>query len=306
MYKVIVSGATSFLGLEVTKQLSENGNFVYALIRKGAKREYVLQGMPSVKIVEYTLEKIWKIREEISEQCDVFIHLAWAGIRGRDRDDVELQKNNYTWTDKAFSIACKLGCSVFVLAGSQAEYGVLHDSHFHENLVCNPITEYGKQKVRLFKHLTIRAKNNRIRLLEPRFFSVYGPYDYAKSMVMSTIRKMLKSEECLFTEAIQIWDFLYVSDAVRAVIMLIENKAAEGTYNIAFGHGEMLRDYIDIMKRVLNSDSILQYGAISYNKSVREDLRADISKLVKATGWKPEVPFEKGIILTRDFLLNKD
>lgn len=61
-------------------------------------------------------------------------------------------------------------------------------------------------------------------LLEPRFFSLYGPNDYEGTMIISVLKKMLKDLSCDLTECIQIWDFLYIDDAIDALVILIEKQ----------------------------------------------------------------------------------
>lgn len=302
MYKVIISGANSFIGMELTKQLSCRRYTVYALVREGSLRKEYLEKLANVKVIFYKLEAISEILQQIPECCDTFIHLAWAGIRGEGRNDRELQYLNVKWTENAFEAAKRLGCSLFITAGSQAEYGSFGGQAVSEETECHPVTAYGIQKLNCYESLMERARINGMRLIEPRFFSIYGPYDYSGTLIMDLIRKMSQSKGCDLTEASQQWDYLYISDAADAIIRLMEIENTSGVYNVASGQSYALRGFIEVMKEVLKSNSILRFGAIPYPSWGRDELMVDVSLLKKTTGWKPEVSFRKGITLTHKYL----
>ena len=302
MYRVIISGANSFIGLELAKQLSDRGNKVYALARINASGILNLRTLSNVEVVQYSLDRITNACDEIKEPCDTFIHLAWEGIRGQARDDKEVQGRNRKWTQKAFEAAKAAGCKTFIMAGSQAEYGPGNGKRMDESFLCSPVTQYGIQKLKAYEYLMNVAPNYGIRIIEPRFFSVYGPFDSPNALVPSLIHKMAKNEDCHLTKGEQRWDYLYISDAANAVTKLIENEICRGTYNVAWGADMTLKDYVEEMKAALGSESRLLFGAVPYSSDGKMDLMADVNRLKKDTGWKPQTEFKKGIILTKEFL----
>lgn len=74
-------------------------------------------------MVETDLSEISRLSQLINDKYDVFYHLAWAGTTGKARNDMYLQNENIKFTLDAVELASKLGCKVFIGAGSQAEYG---------------------------------------------------------------------------------------------------------------------------------------------------------------------------------------
>lgn len=302
MYKVIVSGANSFIGMELVRQLGEKGYKIFCLVRANATRICELRSMKNVKIIYYSLDHMVEIYDDIGETCDVFVHLAWMGVHGRDRNDSEIQSQNVKWTFETFETAKAMGCQTFILAGSQAEYGSYNGKIINEGFPCHPSTQYGIQKLKAFEYLMDMSSKVGIRVIEPRFFSVFGPYDSPQTLVMTFVSKMLNNEECILVNGEQRWDYLYISDAAKAVIRLIENSKCYGSYNVASGDIRTLKEYAEDMKTVLNSKSVLSFGTgIPTRKS---DLMADVSRL-KKIGWRPEISFEQGIILTMKYLKAK-
>ena len=91
------------------------------------------------------------------------------------------------------------------------------------------------------------------------------------------------------------WDFLYLEDAIRALVALIENQDAEGAYNFGSGDCRPLKEFVFEMKKAANSKSELCFGAIPYPETGMVSIQPDISKLMAATKWNAEVSFAEGI-----------
>ena len=106
---------------------------------------------------------------------------------------------------------------------------------------------------------------------------------------------MIKNERISLTKGEQIWDFIYCSDAANAMY-LIANKGLDGkTYVIGSGKSDYLKNYIEEMKCISGSDSLLDFGAIPYSDKQVMHLCADITDLNNDTGFIPLVSFEEGI-----------
>jgi nucleoside-diphosphate-sugar epimerase len=106
---------------------------------------------------------------------------------------------------------------------------------------------------------------------------------------------MLSGEPCDLTQGIQMWDFLHIDDATSGIAALIERDVPAGVYNFGSGKPRVLREYLDEMKRLTASDSVLNYGAVPYPETGMVTIQPDITKMAKITGWNPQITFEQGI-----------
>ncbi|MCR5544598.1 MAG: NAD(P)-dependent oxidoreductase [Eubacterium sp.] len=292
MRNIIITGATSFIGIHLINELLKNEVCIYAVIRPQSNNRSRLPIDSRINVIELEMEEYDRLPDLI-EKADHFYHLAWQGTRVPLRDDILIQRKNYECAVKAFEAATEMGCTLFLGTGSQAEYGKMVGA-VNEETLCNPLTEYGKRKLETCRELMERADEKGIRFVWIRLFSIYGPYDFQGTMVMSSIEKMLRNSEISMTEGIQLWDYLYVGDAVKAMTLLSENNNGQGVYNIASGDYKPLRSFVEIMKEVLHSDSKILLGAVPYGTQGPVDLTPDISK-IKQMGWTPLVTFEQGI-----------
>ena len=293
MKKVVITGATSFIGIHIVEECINRGYEVIAIIRPGSMNRYRLKQSNLLQTIELDMVEYDKIIEYV-HNADYFFHLAWDGVRVPKRDDREIQRRNCACTLLAFETASRIGCSCFVGAGSQAEYGVTKEK-VDEDHLCHPLTAYGVEKYNAFMSLLEKAKLNRIRFLWPRIFSIYGLYDYQNTLVMSILRKMQNDERIELTKCEQQWDYLYVKDASRAYIMLAESDCLSGIYNIASGLHRPLKEYVSEIKNITKSESELVFGSIPDGMNGPINLMPDVTKIKVATDWKPNYSFEEGI-----------
>lgn len=294
--KIVITGATCMLGQALCSKLINKGYEVFAVARNIKKCNILPLESEKMHIVISNMEQYDTLDQKISIIPDVAILLAWEGTRGNNRDNLEVQQNNYSNNMNAIKSVNKLGCHKIIIAGSQAEYGPWYENEEKqiEDSIPHPNTAYGKYKLKLFEDALEFCKKNSIKLYEPRFFSLYGPMDFDGTMVMSMLRKMMHNEPCQLTECVQLWDFLYISDAIEGLIYLIEGEYETGIYNFGYGEAQPLKEYVEVMKKTTNSLSDLEYGVIPYSATGMVNINPDVTKL-KSLGWIPRVTFEQGI-----------
>lgn len=128
-----------------------------------------------------------------------------------------------------------------------------------------------------------------------RIFSIYGPFDNEKTMVMSSISQMLNNISPEYTKGEQLWDYLYSEDMARALYLICEKGKNNSVYCIGSGIAKPLNEYIKIIRDQINPNIELKLGAVPYQEKQVMYLCADISNLTEDTGFLPEISFEEGI-----------
>lgn len=295
MKNVLITGATSFIGVHLINECLRNDCKVIAVVRPNSKNLNRLPNSSFVEVVELELEEIEDIPEKIGDKrIDVFYHLAWEGTRVPYRDDFVLQNKNYECTIKAMKMANKIGCNTFIGTGSQAEYGIC-SGKIDENYKANPTTEYGKFKLKSYETLKIMAEENDMKFIWIRIFSAYGILDYKGTLIMSTLDKMRRNESIKLTECIQKWDYIYVEDVARILYLFVNENCENGVYNVASGESRELKEFVIEMKNISKSKSELKFGAIPYNNEGIRNLEPVIDKLKQNLRYSCKVSFKEGI-----------
>ena len=123
-------------------------------------------------------------------------------------------------------------------------------------------------------------------------FSAYGKGDYAKTLIMSLIKDLKSNKPINLSPCVHIWNFTYYKDVARAIIGL--TNAESGIYNITNSDNIPLKNYVEVIKKLINDAAIINYGFYEYKNGV-PDMRANNDKLVKAINYKPYYIFKDGI-----------
>jgi len=281
-------------GSAVVKRLTELGVSVLALCREGSAKSKNIIKSDLVKLDFCDLSELSQYEPE--GKYDALFHFAWAGTMGGARDDVILQNKNVDGALAAFELAKRAGASLIVTAGSQAEYGVKNVT-LRSDTPTDPITEYGKAKLKMCELVRKKADEAAMRHIHLRILSLYGIGDNENTMVMSAIRRMTRGEDTAFTDGEQVWDYLNSEDAARAICLLAE-KAPSGVYPIGSGEKLKLKEYIKIIAEECGYEKPLGFGKIPGGENTPSFLSTDIEPLEKL-GFEPEISFRQGI---RDIL----
>lgn len=292
MDNVIITGATSMMGVALINQCIKNDIKVTALVRENSTNLYRIPKSNLITIVECDLCNLNNIC--LNEDFDVFYHFGWEFTYHEKRDDINSQKINLYYSLDAVELAKRLNCKKFVGAGSQAEYGIKSEK-ISPNASCNPISAYGKIKNEVSNITLEKCKEYGIIHIWVRIFSVYGIYENKRTMISQTINKLLNGEEPFFTPAEQEWDYLFSEDAGRAFFLIGIHSNKNAIYCLGSGETKTLKKYITIIRDTIDSDLPINIGAIPYSKDQIMYLCADISNLTKDTSFVPEYSFEEGI-----------
>ena len=301
--KVIITGPTGAIGHALIEYCVEKGDEVLAICHRGSARIQTISGLKNVSVMERNLNELGSLAEEIdsNNQFDVFYHFAWEGTVGADRNNTDLQSNNIRYALDAVKLASAFGCRVFIGAGSQAEYGRV-EGVLKPDTPANPENGYGIAKLCAGRLTALLCEQLGIKHIWTRILSIYGPYDGEKSMVISSLRKMIRGEDADFTKGEQKWDYLYSGDAAKALYLLSEKGISPKTYVLGSGEARELRSYIEIMKNLTGTSSKVNLGVIPYGEKQVMHLEADLTELREDTGFEPEVRFEEGIERTIRYL----
>jgi nucleoside-diphosphate-sugar epimerase len=292
----IVTGATSFIGIVLCKYLLEKGFIVFAIVRK--ESEYKLDQIEKQERLRIIYSDIYNLKSIVPhvKETDLFFHLAWDGTGIKDRYDKLTQERNIAVTLNAIEISSQLNCKCFVNAGSQAEYGFT-EGVITENSKCNPVTEYGKAKLAVFQKGEKLAVSLGIKFVHLRIFSVYGPGDHERTLIISSLKKMLINDTLELSACTQKWNFIYVDDAVQQIIGVAEYALSKKDFtseifHIASKDTRILKEFVDVMYKLTETKSLINYNIPSENLL---SLNSSVSNLEKSIGEMKYTPFRDGI-----------
>lgn len=295
MKKAIITGATSLIGISLVDDLLKNGYEVVGIVRPDSKRLHRLTAHRNLHIVECDLHDIPILSDSLAHDFNTFFHLAWTDTgKGRNKD-VYGQLENVRLTLDALDLSAKLGCSIFVGAGSQAEFGPKETGPIGPLSIENPNTAYGICKLAAGNLAMLRAKELGLCCIWPRIFSIFGHNDKDLSLLNYTLRSLHEGERPSLTASTQIWDYLYCSDAAKALRLIGEKGIYGKKYCLGSGRGRPLYEYINEVKELVDPTAEIGFGEVPYNEYSLTYLVADTTELIQDTGFVPDYTFKAGL-----------
>jgi len=230
MKKAIVTGANGFIGSSLLKVMSENGVQIYAIIKDHNELVDHIKDLQGVKIVYCELNDIIKLPELIPDRdIDTCIHLAWVGSFGDDRADYEMQLSNVKYALKTVDVVASMGVKRFVGAGTLAEKDVLN-YHPTDGATPNAVSIYGIAKISM--HFMTKSECTKLGVEHIWCYlsNTYGVGNTTNNFINMACRTMLNGKRASFTAGEQTYDFVYITDTVRAIYA----AATKGKKNTAY------------------------------------------------------------------------
>jgi nucleoside-diphosphate-sugar epimerase len=298
--RIVMTGATGFIGSAIAREFLKHGTEIIALVRPNSNLSRLETISNSIRYITYDKLTDSHLVDALTDiPTNIFIHAAWRGVAGNDRNEAFQILDNIPLTIHSVELAHKLGCEQWIGLGSQAEYGNLNKL-ISEDCPNSPTTTYGKAKLAAGITGLGLCESFNLKGCWLRVFSTYGPADAPHWFLPYVIQEFLANRSPKLTKCEQLWDYLFVDDAARAVHSVASSKAC-GVFNLGSGMSRPLKSYIETIRKILNSNLVPDYGAISYRPDQVMHLEADISRLQRETGWQPLVNLIDGLALTVEF-----
>jgi nucleoside-diphosphate-sugar epimerase len=294
MSRILLTGATGFIGARVAERLAERGHALALLLRKPrhTDRAAALYGASTLIAGDLADPQSYAAAMR-SFAPDTVIHAAWHGVAGADRNDFS-QLANIQAAAWLAAEAIASGATAFVGLGSQAEYGP-HSRMLDETAQTQPTTLYGHSKLAACEATRAVCRTGNIRHAWMRVFSTYGPRDNPGWMIPSLIAALKAGEKPALTAGEQKWGFLFVDDAADAIAMVAENGAADGIFNLGSADAPLLRDTVSLLRDLVAPGAALGFGEVPYRPDQVMHLQADIARLRRVTGWSPRIDLASGL-----------
>ena len=303
--KLLVTGASGFIGRNLIDYCSSQNIEVIAVIRDDEIDLSTIPFYSNVKIIHCDGNNYDRLPNLIIEKdIEACIHLAWAGSSGNLRADFNLQLKNIENSMKLINALDRLQIKKFIGAGTLAEIDVLN-YHDKNNSRPNAVSHYGVAKLAThFMTKTECAKFN-IEHVWCYLGNTYGIGNTTQNFVNFAIDLLMSNKKAEFTSGEQWYDFVYISDIVKALIEVVKYGKAFNSYYLGSSKPRKLKDYILLMRDIINTEKEVFLGAIPYN-GLSNDLSVyDTTKLYDDTGYQPEIDFYTGFIKTYDWKKNK-
>ncbi len=299
---IVVTGAAGFIASALVNKLNN----------KGYKDIVVVDDFSSEEKNKNLAFKIFRQKVDRSEFPEWFARhsndISFVFHLGARTDTTEfnmeiLNRLNLEYSKKLWQL-CTLFQIPFIYASSAATYGA-GECGYEDNheiiFKLNPLNPYGVSKNE-FDKFTVVQNDAPPYWIGMKFFNVYGPNEYHKDRMASVVfhaynqikqtgkLKLFRSHRNDIADGMQLRDFIYVKDVVNICFYFLQNRVANGIYNVGTGHAS---SFLDLGKNVfaaLTMDPVIEY--IDIPEDIRDKYQyytqAEMQKLIE-TGFN--IPF---------------
>lgn len=284
--RIVLTGATGFLGREIAREARARGHVVAGLVRRPEASR------PGDILGDFLDPDSY--RDALRAFApDALIHCGWHGVAASEREFVT-QLDNVPATARLALECADAGARIAIGLGTQAEYG-MYASRVREDHVGAPVTLYAIAKRAAGAAFLRLAERRGMRAVWARIFSLYGPGETAPTLLPGVARMFAQARTPDLTACTQIWDFVHVRDAARAICDLAACDDASGFVNVASGEELVLRDTVLALRDVMAPSIAPRFGALPFGAEQIMYLAGDVAKLRALTGWRPEISLVEGL-----------
>ena len=290
--RVLVTGATGFLGARFAEWGERHGTEVIRLHRRAAATD-------TSRIVVADLRDPQAVRDAVERaRPDGVLHLAAAGVSAGSLRAAELLEANAIGTANLLEALLRIGPVPVVMAGTAFEYRPC-DRPLVESDPLDPPTPYGVSKAAAALCASWHASQRPITIL--RLFNVYGVGEPLPRLIPSIIDAARARRPVELSTCTQVRDFVYVEDVARLFWTALAEPPPIGSariVNVSSGRPAPLRQYVEHLADALREQGLepdLRFGARPTRSGEPRMLAGDPTMLTRTFGGLPPTSFEEGI-----------
>ncbi len=300
MKKVIVSGASGFIGSYLVRELLAHNITVYGIGTDIAKLESMNFGENFIPVtadfrVYDSLERQIKARD-----IDAFYHMAWMGGFTTALKDYSLQFQNAKAACDALCSAVKIGCKKFIFAGTVNEIEINQFIN-NERFVPRNTCIYASVKVAADMISKTMAWQNNINYCSALIPLPYGVGNNSRQLINIVIKNCYEGKPSRLIEGNNQYDIVHISDIARALYLIGKSGRNMASYYIGHRKLRTFREIVCNIRDVINKDAELRFG--EYEDSLNMDYSyTDLDALYRDTGFECTADFTRTIQEQAEYL----
>jgi len=259
--KVLVTGATGFIGSYVVRELINQGYRVVAT-SKNPEKAKAFEWISQVQYIPCDLKVVQENFFQFFQQPELLIHLAWEGLPNY-KDLFHLEENlfsNYRFLKNML----EHGLKHLVVTGTCFEYG-MQSGALSEDMEAKPDNPYGLAKDTLRKFLEQLQRKIDFELKWIRLFYMYGK-GQSPNAILSQLDRALEDGETDFNMSggEQLRDYLSVQKVAEYIVKIAMQNKAHGIINCCSGTPVSIRNFVENYLRKKQKNLHLNLGYYPY------------------------------------------
>ena len=300
MKKIVITGATGFIGLNLVNTLISQ-NYKVVCLSRSIKSLDKLNENSKKLITDYSVVEL----EEQLKGCDILIHLAGRRITRDDRVNAiyPFVNDASKILDNLLEACVRNKIKKIIIASSIGIYSDFNKVPYSENDTPKPSTLYGLTKLFSEQRVDFFSRKYNIDVAHIRLAQCYGYGEKSTPALMNFIKKAINKEEIVLNnKGLYPIDEIYIEDAIAAFIALIKVDRV-GSFNIGSGRSYSILELATAVNQVFNNQGNL--SILPFECEIK-DKHMDIRKAKNELNWKPKFSLENGLKSIKKFILDEE
>ncbi len=302
--KVLVTGATGFIGACLARYLVEQGYDVHIFTRRASNKWRIADVLNRLTEHEVDLRSASSVEQIIRDiRPQIICHLAAHGSVVAHVDANALFESNFIGTVNLLRSCEKVGFDCFINTGSLFEYGLKSEPMEESDLIA-PLGDYGVSKAASTLYCRSEAIGKELPIVTLRLFTTFGPWDDAKRLIPYVIKSFLRGKQPELSTPQSVRDFIFIDDVLTAYNAVVKKPIRGEVFNIGSGIQHPIGEVVAVLQDIVGTGLGPLWGARVPQRAEPVKCVASIKKAEAQLGWRPSITLRHGLVRTVEWMRN--
>jgi dolichol-phosphate mannosyltransferase len=304
MKRIVITGATGFIGANLAHRLVRDGHQVHALLRSSYRDWRIRDLVDDMGRHVVNLADEAEVTGAIGAiRPDWIFHLAVHGAYAAQTDLHQMVATNVTGAINVIRAGLRAGAETIVSTGSSSEYGV-KSSPPGEQTWLDPNSHYAITKAAATHFARYTSIAEAANIVTLRLYSVYGPYEEPKRLMPTLVAYARRGRLPSLADARVARDFVFVDDVVDAYLRVAASpvQGYGQVFNVASGIQSTLADVVACARDLFGVAADPRWGSMPDRAWDAETWVGDPTAIAQTFEWRATTSLRDGLSALNDWI----
>jgi nucleoside-diphosphate-sugar epimerase len=298
MRRGLITGATGFVGANLARRLIVEDCEPHLLVRPQFQ-SWRLNGIrDQVTLHEVAIANRDAVMELVNSlKPHSIFHLATHGAYPTQQGFDRMVETNILGTAALVDAAVEAGVEAFIYTGSSSEYGLKHGPADETDRV-DPNSHYAITKATGTHYCQWAARAHQLPVAIMRLYSIYGPFEQPSRFIPTLIVHALQQQLPPLVRPETGRDFVYVDDAVEALLLAaerIKTISSGSIFNVASGQQSTIAGVVSCVRELLQVEAEPQWDSMTSRTWDTDRWVGNPLAITESLAWRAQTPLREGL-----------